>query len=77
VITRIAALAPPVTPLYQERLKGIRVEAIALDYDHRAWTRDFLANWPKNSPAHLSYWSRIQGGPSHRLIDAAPRADVA
>lgn len=77
VITRIAAAAGPVEPLYGLELGGVRVEAIPLAYDADAWEREFLANWPAGSPAHESYWRRIRRGPECVLADAAPRGGTA
>jgi len=55
---------------------GLHFDAIAIDYDHAAWQRDFLAQWPPGSDAHLSYASRIADGPDYDLADAL-RVDPA
>ena len=41
-------------------------------HDHAGFERDFLANWPVGSPAHVSYYQRISSGPSYQP-DAAVR----
>lgn len=72
VITRIAIRrAEHVTPLYGTRIGGTWVDALPVCYDQARWLREFLANWPEGSPAHVSYFQRISAGPSHDVIAAA------
>ena len=64
LLTRIAT-TPYAGP---ERVLGMRhgplfLDALALHYDTANWQAQFLAQWPPGSPAHLSYWGRIQHGP--------------
>lgn len=73
--TRIG-LDPAADALYGTRVRDTRVEAIPLFYDAAAWERDFLRQWPAGSPAHLSYYSRIVGGPAYERSQAA-RPDAA
>jgi len=56
--------------LYFKKANGLHVEAIALPYDHEAWERCFLAQWPAGSEAHRSYYERIVRGPRYRLDQA-------
>ena len=72
VVTRIAVSPAPTSTLYGARLGALHIDALALDYDAATWERDFLANWPAESPAYLSYWYRIVDGPNHALNQAAP-----
>lgn len=67
IVTRIGRSAPPCAPLYGTRLGDVRIDALPLDYDADAWERDFLANWPPESPAYVSYYGRIVAGPDHSL----------
>ncbi|GAB4175645.1 MAG: hypothetical protein Fur0039_18290 [Rhodocyclaceae bacterium] len=76
LITRIAASSAPVAALYGLELRGVRVEAIPLEYDACAWERAFLANWPEGSDAHASYGRRILRGPDLDPACAAPRRIV-
>jgi hypothetical protein len=46
------------------------VAALAVRYDHDAWRERFLADWPPGSPAHLSYFRRIEQGPAYSPRDA-------
>ena len=69
LITRISTAAAP-DALYGTEIGGIRIEALAVHYDHAGFERDFLASWPAGSPAHASYYRRIVEGPSYRLEDA-------
>lgn len=50
------------------RVTGVRrgslfVDAVRVDYDHAAWMRRFLRDWPEGSAAHASYFRRIAEGP--------------
>jgi hypothetical protein len=47
------------------------VEAIVVDYDAAAFRRRFLAQWPAGSPAHASYFRRIESGPAFDPARAA------
>jgi len=67
IVTRIGVGAPPCPALYGTRLGEVRIDALPLDYDAAAWERDFLANWPPESPAYVSYYGRIVAGPDHSL----------
>jgi hypothetical protein len=69
VVTRIA-LAPSRDALYGAALGDVRVEAVALRYDHDAWLARFDALWPAGSPASVSYRGRIVAGPRYRIEDA-------
>jgi hypothetical protein len=75
VVTRISRLAaPPALRLYGCELRGVRIDALRLDYDARAFARQFLQTWPEGSPAHVSYWPRICGGPHYTIEQASPKA---
>jgi len=50
------------------------LNTLALEFDADRWEREFLANWPPESPAHVSYFARIRHGPAHEPASAAPRA---
>jgi hypothetical protein len=66
VITRISTTpCSHARPLYAAAVAGVRVEALAVEYDTKRWAREFLAQWPAESPAHLSYWPRIAQGPAY------------
>ena len=56
--------------VYGTVLDEVRVDAVALNYDHDAWLGAFLANWPSGSAAHTSYYDRIVNGPEFRVEDA-------
>jgi hypothetical protein len=73
--TRISVL-PSKKNLYAKKVKGLHVEAVAIDYDHAAWERCFLAQWPAGSEAHRSYYERIVHGPRYGT-DQALRAVAA
>jgi hypothetical protein len=72
VITRLSADdRPPKASLYGCQLDGLRVDALAVNYDHEASLRRFLRDWPEGSPAYLAYHSRLLGGPDFSLHQAA------
>jgi hypothetical protein len=62
--TRIS-VKPGSRPLYRMRLGRLWLEAVALEYDSRAWIRSFLTQWPAGSDAHKSYFERIARGPRY------------
>lgn len=72
VITRIATRrASHVTPIYGTRIGEVCIDALPLHYDQARWQREFLANWPEGSPAHVSYFRRIAAGPPYDIVKAA------
>lgn len=62
--TRIS-VRPAADAAYGARAGALHVEAIPLRYDHAAWERRFLAQWPPGSDAHASYHARIVDGPRY------------
>ncbi len=48
---------------YGAVIGGLHIDALPVHYDHAAFQRAFLANWPRGSAAHESYFSRIDAGP--------------
>jgi hypothetical protein len=76
VISRIASTpAPASLPVLHEAAwpvagRMLHVAALAVRYDHDAWRSRFLADWPPGSPAHLSYFRRIEQGPAYNPRDA-------
>jgi len=67
ILTRIGSTFSPHSPLYGQTLRGVRIDALAIHYDDPEWQKRFLQNWPKGSPAWLSYFNRISKGPNYRL----------
>jgi hypothetical protein len=74
VVTRIGLDPSPHPALYGLRVGALHVDALAVRYDHDAWIRDFLAQWPPGSAAHCSYFGRLLNGSSCGVGDAAPLA---
>jgi hypothetical protein len=70
VITRISRSASR-EALYGFELDGVRIEALAVRYDHGRWLADFDRLWPAGSPAAASYRGRIVSGPGYELHQAA------
>lgn len=77
VITRIGATLGPHPPLYGGSWGDVHINALALPFDADRWEREFLADWPPESPAYRSYLERIQRGPDYTLAAAAPSATFA
>jgi hypothetical protein len=72
VISRIATRSSPHAPLYGTQRNGVFIEALAVPYDAAAFRDRFLARWPAGSPAHASYFRRIEQGPDYRMASARP-----
>jgi hypothetical protein len=70
VVSRIATSRSPHRSLYGLMRDGVRLDAIAVQYDQSAFLARFLARWPEGSPAHQSYFSRIASGPDYPMARA-------
>ncbi len=71
LITRISVLpAKEGLAQYGDIINGVHIDAIPVHYDTERFQQAFLANWPEGSPAHHSYFNRINQGPAY----AAPHA---
>ncbi len=78
IATRISPdPAPAALRLYGTRLGRLHIDAIRVEYDHDAFVRRFLADWPEGSEAHLSYHRRIVKGPAFELDQASVSALAA
>ena len=77
LVTRISVRPPPLDAhvLYGTEVAGLCIDAVALEYDQRAWVERFDRLWPADSPAALSYRKRIVQGPAY-TIQRAMRAGV-
>jgi hypothetical protein len=49
---------------------GVHIDALPVAYDRDAFLARFLARWPEGSPAHASYFGRIERGPDYALESA-------
>ncbi|MDZ4336842.1 MAG: hypothetical protein U1A62_24500 [Pseudomonas sp.] len=65
LLSRIATTPHPAA-LYRCQRDGLFIEALPLNYDHDAFLADFDRQWPADSPAALSYRSRVLGQLSDR-----------
>ncbi len=72
LVTRISTRAAPagVRLVYGTEVADLAVDAVALDYDQRAWVERFDSLWPEGSPAALSYRKRIVQGPAYAMQKA-------
>jgi hypothetical protein len=74
-ITRFAvdAKSTEIDALYGTSLNGVRVDAVPLRFDTDAWKQQFVSTHPEASPAHMSYWDRINKGVPFFTIPQADR----
>jgi hypothetical protein len=56
--------------LYRASLGGCELQAVAIDFDVRAWLATFDRQWPAGSPAERSYRRRIVAGPAYCAPEA-------
>lgn len=76
LISRIATSVSPHRPLYGLVRDDVHIDAIPVSFNMAAFLARFLARWPEQSPAHVSYFRRIVDGPDHS-IEAAAAAAIA
>jgi hypothetical protein len=62
LLTRIGTIPSPHRPVDGVGVGQVRVELLGIEYDHAAWQRLFLRNWPEGSAAWQSYYRRIAAG---------------
>lgn len=67
MLTRIGLAPGPHESLYGARVRGTRIDALAVNYDDEAWRRTFLLNWAPGSDAHVAYYDRLVNGPAPSL----------
>ncbi len=72
LISRISTIPSPHRPVYGTRHGALHVDALAVHYDADSFAERFLAVWPEGSPAHRSYFSRLNGGPAFTPAQAMP-----
>lgn len=77
VITRVSVSPDiPADSLYGMTCRGVRVDALSLNYGSNWVDESFLASHPPGSAAHTSYISRITNGPSFFTTRQAARSGV-
>jgi hypothetical protein len=70
LISRIATTPSPYPPVYGLARDGVHIDALAVSYEHGQFLDRFLARWPADTPAHLSYAQRILEGPAYTIAQA-------
>lgn len=73
--TRISLRPSPHPVLCEVRCADAYIALLPLHYDADQWLREFDAQWPAQSPAHVSYRQRITQGPSFSAQQALPRGE--
>lgn len=76
LITRIGLAPGPYAASYGAHFGEIYIDALPVRYDHATWENVFITNWPIGSPAHISYYNRIDHGPSFAIDRARPPEGV-
>jgi hypothetical protein len=72
VLTRMSSdPEPPPDSLYGATVGALRCDALPVHFNHQRWRERFLAQWPRGTPGHRSYFGRISGGTHLRLEQAA------
>jgi hypothetical protein len=72
VLTRLSGdPQPPTDSLYGIAIGALRCDALPIPFDHAWWSARFLAHWPPGSPAHRSYFTRLDRGTPLRPEQAA------
>lgn len=56
--------------VYGMQVDGLYIDALPIRYDRERWQAEFLAQWPQGTPAHDSYWKRIDEGPAYSVAQA-------
>ncbi len=64
--TRIGHSPSPHRALQEVAVAGAHIALLPIRYDIERWQASFLAQWPPDSPAWLSYFDRISKGPAFR-----------
>jgi hypothetical protein len=70
VVTRIGLQPSPHRPLYGVERDGVFIDALPVHYHQQRWLQEFVANWPRDSPAHVSYFNRLIDGPAFSVNEA-------
>ena len=76
VITRISedVKTVPQSSLYSTTLSDcIRIDAIAVCYDHKDFCSKFLVDWPEGSPGYVNYYERLVHGTTMCIQDSKLR----
>ncbi len=62
LLTRISTQLSPHVPVYGVSASDVYIDALAINYDQTHWQQQFLANWPSESDAYVSYFDRMVNG---------------
>jgi hypothetical protein len=73
LISRIATLPCPHQTLCGTARNGVHVDALTVEFNLDEFLARFDARWPQGSPAHTSYYQRINGGPNYTPDQAMGR----
>lgn len=70
LVTRISKRRFAGKALYGVKVGSVHLEAIPVEYDYPRWQKTFLASWPAESAAYVSYFDRILRGPEFTVAQA-------
>ena len=51
-----------INSIWQLTYSNVFIDLVKVNFDNTVWQQTFLQQWPEGSPAHLSYYHRIQHG---------------
>jgi len=71
VATRISVgLTVPPQSIFGFSMGRVRCDAVALEYEQRAWLSRFVRTWPEGTSAHAGYFQRLCDGPDYAPDEA-------
>ncbi len=76
LITRVATTPSPHETVCEAQLGDAYVALLPVRFNVERWQAEFLAQWPRQSSAWISYYPRISQGPSYSPARAAMKEDV-
>jgi hypothetical protein len=71
LITRVATTPSPHETLCEHKVGDAYLALLPVRFDAARWRQEFLAQWPSQSSAWISYYPRIAQGPSYSPARAA------
>jgi len=64
LVTRIATYPTRQAAGFSMRAQGLYIDLLKVEYNQKRWLKTFQENWSSDSPAYLSYFTRITEGPA-------------
>jgi hypothetical protein len=64
LVTRIATYPARQASCFSTHAHGLYIDLLKVEYNQKRWLKMFQENWSSDSPAYLSYFTRITQGPA-------------